>query len=73
MAYSKKLKQQNKKLRINDADNSLHRQIREVIMENEFLVKQEGWNASQVEIRATYDAFRIINLVEAHLTNTPKT
>lgn len=49
--------------------DSLHRQILEVIMENGFLVKQESWDEEQMEIRAIYDSFRIINLVKDHQNN----
>lgn len=67
MAYSKKLKQVNKSLRISDETCSLHKEILDVIMVNGFLIKQENWNESQMEMRATYDSFRIINLVNNHL------
>lgn len=43
---------------------SLHQHILEIIMENGFLIKQENWNEEQMEIRAIYDAFRIINLIK---------
>ena len=69
MAYSKNLKQRDKALHIADVSGSLHRQILEVIMENGFLIKQENWDEKQMEIRATYDAFRIMNLVGTHLSN----
>jgi hypothetical protein len=69
MAYSKNLKQRNKALHIADVSGSLHRQILEVIMENGFLIKERNWNEGQMEIRATYDSFRIINLVSNHLSN----
>jgi hypothetical protein len=69
MAYSKKLKQRDKVLHIADVSGSLHRQILEVIMENGFLNKENNWTDSQMEIRATYDAFRIMNLVSSHLSN----
>lgn len=69
MAYSKNLKQRNKALHIADVSGSLHRQIIEVIMENGFLNKENNWTDAQMEIRATYDAFRIMNLVDSHLSN----
>lgn len=62
-------KQQNGNDFIADVSGSLHRQILEVIMENGFLVKQENWDEKQMEIRAIYDAFRIMNLVSSHLSN----
>lgn len=69
MAYSKNLKQRNKVLHIADVSGSLHHQILKVIMENGFLIKQENWDDKQMEMRATYDAFRIMNLVSSHLSN----
>lgn len=69
MAYSKNLKQRNKALHIADVSGSLHRQILKVIMENGFLNKENNWTDSEMEIRATYDAFRIMNLVSSHLSN----
>ncbi len=50
----------------------LHKSILEIIMENGFLIKQENWNVSQMETRATYDSFRIINLLSRLSTATPK-
>jgi septum formation inhibitor-activating ATPase MinD len=69
MAYSKNLKQRDKVLRIADVSGSLHRQILEIIMENGFLIKQENWDTSHMEMRAVYDAYRVLNLVEEHLNN----
>ena len=69
MAYSKNLKQIDKSLHIADVSGSLHRQILDIIMENGFLIKQENWDEKQMEFRATYDAFRIINFVGSHLSN----
>ena len=69
MAYSKNLKQRDKALHIADVSGSLHRQILEVIMENGFLIKQENWNEKQMEMRAVYDSYRILNLVSSHLSN----
>jgi hypothetical protein len=52
-----------------DVSGSLHRQILEIIMENGFLIKQENWNEKQMEMRAVYDSFRIMNLIGNHLSN----
>ena len=54
---------------ITDVIKSLHSEILNVIMENGFLIKQENWSIEQQEIRATYDSFRIINLVNDKLSN----
>lgn len=72
MAYSKNLKQRDKILYVTDVSGTLHHQILEVIIENGLLFKQENWDESQMEFRATYDAFRIINLVSKHLNNNSK-
>jgi hypothetical protein len=54
---------------ITDVIKSLHGEILDIIMENGFLIKQEKWNIEQQEIRATYESFRIINLVNDKLSN----
>lgn len=69
MGYSKNLKQRNNKIYISDINYTLHNQILEVIMENGFLIKENNWNDEQMEIRAAYDSFRILNLVSDHLNN----
>lgn len=65
------LKAENEKLkfRLSVVIKSLHSEILNVIMENGFLIKQENWSIEQQEIRATYDSFRIINLVNDKLSN----
>ena len=42
----------------------LHKKIVEIVMENGFLVTQEKWSVKQMESRAIYDSFRIINLIK---------
>ena len=54
---------------ITDVIKSLHSEILNVIMENGFLIKQENWSIEKQEIRATYDSFRIVNLVNDKLSN----
>ena len=36
-------------------------------MENGFLIKQENWDVKSMEMRAEYDSFRILNLIEKAL------
>ncbi len=69
MAHCKKIKQENKLLVIHDPNLSLHDVIYKLIMENGFLIKEHNWSIEQMEIRATYDAFRITNLVNKHLNS----
>ena len=54
---------------IADVIKSLHSEILNVIMENGFLIKQENWNVEQQELRAVYDSFRIINIINDKISN----
>lgn len=54
---------------ITDVIKSLHSEILYIIMENGFLIKQENWNVEQQELRAVYDSFRIINIVNDKLSS----
>lgn len=44
--------------------NTKHSKIVKVLMELQFISKENDWNNSQKEIRATYDAHRILNLMD---------
>lgn len=54
---------------IADIIESFHSEILNVIMENGFLIKQENWSIEQQELRAVYDSFRIINIINDKLSN----
>ena len=67
MAYSKNLIQRNKKLIISDENHLLHSSIVEVIMEYGFIILENNIENSGKRIRAVYDSYRIMNLVNNHL------
>ena len=67
MAYSKNLVTVNKELKISDKEYVLHKQIKAIIMENGFLIKENEWDVSGMEIRANYNSFRIINIIQSYL------
>jgi hypothetical protein len=67
MAYSKNIKQENKKLFLSDNDSILHNNIESVLREYGLLMKQYDWNESQVNTRSFYDTRRIFNLINEHL------
>jgi len=43
---------------------SLHDKIRSVIIENSIITKEQNWDLKSCELRATYDAFRILNIIQ---------
>jgi len=42
---------------------SLHDKIRSVIIENSIITKEQDWDLKSIQIRGTYDAFRILNII----------
>jgi hypothetical protein len=41
--------------------------VLEIIMENGFIIREKKLECSEMQTRATYDSFRIINLISDYL------
>jgi len=43
---------------------SLHNDFRNILIENAILAKENNWDITSIEMRGTYDSFRILNLIQ---------
>jgi len=45
------------------AIESIREEVQNILIENSLLAKENNWDFTKIELRSTYDSFRILNII----------